>query len=97
MDEPYRMFTSRSEYRLHLRSDNADLRLMAHGRRIGLIGDDSFAAFERYEKLVENNLEHLEKTRDESTHEPLAKRLRQGEHLPMEWLINTPSHPNPLP
>jgi len=86
IDEPYRMFTSRSEYRLHLRTDNADLRLLEFGRCLGLIGDDAYAAYERYKRLVEANLRRLEATRDAVTHETLAKRLRQGENLPMEWL-----------
>lgn len=54
VDEPYRLLTSRAEYRIHLRWDNADVRLMEKGRAIGLIDDFSFREFDRYRKDIQH-------------------------------------------
>lgn len=61
--EPYRMFTSRAEYRLLLRHDNADLRLMEKGFNIGLINNEPFKKFEEKRRLIDEEIERLKKTR----------------------------------
>lgn len=59
--EPYRMMTSRSEYRLILRQDNADERLTSIGYRVGLIGEERYAAFLEKERMIEEEIKRLEK------------------------------------
>ncbi|MFL6709770.1 MAG: tRNA uridine-5-carboxymethylaminomethyl(34) synthesis enzyme MnmG [Massilia sp.] len=60
--EPYRMFTSRAEFRLSLREDNADMRLTEIGRELGVVGDAQWAAFENKREAVAKELERLRST-----------------------------------
>ncbi len=61
--EPYRMFTSRAEYRLQLREDNADLRLSERGRELGLVDDERWAAFSRRREGIDREHARLESLR----------------------------------
>jgi tRNA uridine 5-carboxymethylaminomethyl modification enzyme len=63
VSEPYRMFTSRAEYRLKLREDNADLRLTDQGRKLGLVDDMRWGAFNRKRDAIANETERLRGTR----------------------------------
>jgi tRNA uridine 5-carboxymethylaminomethyl modification enzyme len=62
VSEPYRMFTSRAEYRLQLREDNADMRLTEIGRKLGLVDDVRWEAFSRKQEAVAREQERLKKT-----------------------------------
>jgi tRNA uridine 5-carboxymethylaminomethyl modification enzyme len=62
VSEPYRMFTSRAEFRLQLREDNADLRLTPIGRDLGLVDDTRWAAFSRKRDALEMHVEQLKST-----------------------------------
>ncbi|HNT39944.1 MAG TPA: tRNA uridine-5-carboxymethylaminomethyl(34) synthesis enzyme MnmG [Rubrivivax sp.] len=86
--EPYRMFTSRAEFRLQLREDNADLRLTETGRRLGLVGDERWDAFCRKRERLDAELQRLRATwvRPQNVADADAERLL-GKALEHEYRL----------
>jgi tRNA uridine 5-carboxymethylaminomethyl modification enzyme len=76
-DEPYRMFTSRAEYRLLLRQDNADMRLTPLGRKVGLVDENHWQVFQGKQQFIETEIDRLRKIRDGSS--TYAEILRRPE------------------
>jgi tRNA uridine 5-carboxymethylaminomethyl modification enzyme len=86
--EPYRMFTSRAEYRLQLREDNADMRLTEIGRKLGLVDDVRWEAFSRKKEAVEREQDRLKKTFVQPANVPTEKMVEMfGKPLEHEYSL----------
>ena len=81
IQDPYRMLTSRSEYRLLLRQDNADTRLTPIGKKVGLIDDAQFKVFNDKQEAIEREIERIKDVKISATDEVNSILAKYGEHL----------------
>ena len=81
IQEPYRMLTSRSEYRLLLRQDNADVRLTELGHQIGLIDDGQYQRFLQKQENIQKEIARLKETKLPATDEVNSILAKYGEHI----------------
>lgn len=79
-NEPYRMMTSRAEYRLLLRQDNADLRLTPEGYRVGLISEERYERFLKKKEAISREIERLQTTKSQGGHGLLGELLKRPEN-----------------
>lgn len=82
--EPYRMMTSRAEYRLILRQDNADIRLTKYGHDIGLISDERYERLQNKIKLIDEEIERV-KGVNIGTNEQVQKLFRKWKYRAFNW------------
>lgn len=92
-NEPYRMMTSRSEYRLLLRQDNADLRLTEEGHRVGLISDERYERFLQKKAAIEKEIERLKTTKSLGGRGLLGELLKHPEETYETLAPYDPSRP----